>query len=291
MRVRFWGVRGSIPVPGPQTIRIGGNTACVDILTSDRQLIILDAGSGIRRLGQSLEAENARRIVGTLLISHTHYDHIQGFPYFRPAFARNNRFVVVGQRRVGPRLEEVLARQMIEPYLPFEYKALSADFHVKEVAHGETIVIGDETRVRAADMNHPGGCLGFRIENQGVVVAYCTDTMHAEGQVEPNVLELARDADLLIHDAHFTLQERETFAHWGHSSWREATRTAREANVKCLALFHFNPDTTDEYLENEILPKARQEFAQTILSREGLVLDLPLSDAAQRQLFDSPGRE
>ena len=161
MLVRFWGVRGTIPVPGPETLRMGGNTACVTIQTSDQQIVILDAGSGIRRLGRDLMRNRSRRIVGTLLISHTHWDHIQGFPYFEPVFERNNRIVIVGQRRVEQRLEEVLARQIVEPFLPFDYKTLSADLHVKEVDDGETIVIGDETLVRVAALNHPAVASAF----------------------------------------------------------------------------------------------------------------------------------
>lgn len=278
--MQFWGVRGTIPVPGPETLRTGGNTACVAVYTSDQQLIILDAGSGIRRLGQELLKENPSRIVGTLLISHTHWDHIQGFPYFAPAFERNNRFVVVGQKRVGQRLEEILARQIIEPYLPFDYKTLPADFHVKEIEDNEVLVIGDETTVRACTLNHPGDSLGFRIENDGAVIAYCTDTTHAEGTIEPGVLTLAQDADLLIHDSYFSIEGREQFPSWGHSSWLEAARAACAANVKCLALYHYSPDHTDGYLENEMLCQARDVFPHTILSREGMVLDLPFSDGS-----------
>jgi ribonuclease BN (tRNA processing enzyme) len=254
----------------------------VAVTTSDQQLIILDAGSGIRRLGQALVEDNPGRIVGTILISHTHWDHIQGLPYFEPAFTRNNRFVVVGQKRVGQRLEEILARQIIEPYLPYDYKTLPADFHVKEVDNGEVFVIGDETIVRVANLKHPGGCLGFRIENAGSALTYCTDTTHTEGTVEETIIELAQDADLLIHDSHFSRESRQQFSHWGHSSWVEAGRAARAANVKCLALFHFSPDASDDYLEQEMLPQTQEIFPNTVLSREGLVLELPFSDLQQK---------
>ena len=277
MYIRFWGVRGTIPTPGPNTVRVGGNTSCIEVRTSDKQLIILDAGSGIRGLGQALQKENSGRIVGNILISHTHWDHIQGFPFFGPVFGRTNRFVLVGQKKVGKRLEETLAGQFIEPYLPFSYKTLPADLIVKEVKDGETIIIGDNTRVKVADLNHPGGCLGFRIESDGVVFTYCSDVGHPDDGFDPNVLKLAHGADLFVHDSHFgTMEERNRYSDWGHSTWLEAAQAAIEANVKCLGLFHFSPDLTDDDVES-ILHKTRQVFPKTLVAREGLELQLPLS--------------
>lgn len=278
MRIRFWGVRGTIPTPGPDTVLVGGNTSCIEVRTSDKQLIILDAGSGIRGLGKALQKETNGRIIGSILISHTHWDHIQGFPFFGPVFGRTNRFVLVGQKRVGQRLEEVLAGQFIEPYLPFAYKTLPADLIVKEVKDGEKFIIGDKTTVEVADLNHPGGCLGFRIESNGAVFTYCSDVGHYEDGFDQNVLKLARGADLFIHDSHFgTKEERDRYPDWGHSTWTEAAQVAVEANAHCLGLFHFSPDLTDGDVD-KILHKARQIFPQTIIAREGLVLDLPMGD-------------
>ncbi|KAA3664578.1 MAG: MBL fold metallo-hydrolase [Chloroflexi bacterium] len=277
MYIRFWGVRGTIPTPGPNTVRVGGNTSCIEVRTSDKQLIILDAGSGIRGLGQALQKENSGRIVGNILISHTHWDHIQGFPFFGPVFGRTNRFVLVGQKRVGKRLEETLAGQFIEPYLPFSYKTLPADLIVKEVKDGETIIIGDSTRVKVADLNHPGGCLGFRIESDGVVFTYCSDVGHPDDGFDANVLELAQGADLFVHDSHFgTMEERNRYSDWGHSTWLEAAQAAIEANVKYLGLFHFSPDLTDDEVD-VILQKTREIFPKTLVAREGLELQLPLA--------------
>lgn len=280
MRIRFWGVRGTIPAPGPDTVRLGGNTACIDVLTSDDQLIVIDAGSGIRRLGIALSEEYSSRIVGTILVSHTHWDHIQGFPFFAPLIgpqSRQNRFVIVGQKRVGRQLEKVLAGQIIEPYLPFAFKELAADIHVKEVSGGESVVIGDDTIIRVAELRHPGGCLGFRIENNDLVFAYCTDSSHDDDQLTENVLALAQDADLLVHDAQYSLEQRVEFPEYGHSSWLEAVRVAEKANVGCLSLFHYDPNASDDYMES-VLQKAREIFPRTILSQEGLELNLPVSE-------------
>jgi ribonuclease BN (tRNA processing enzyme) len=259
---------------------LGGNTACIDILTSDKQLIVIDAGSGIRRLGIALAEEYPGRIVGTVLVSHTHWDHIQGFPFFEPLIgphSRQNRFVIVGQKRVGRQLENVLAGQIIEPYLPFAFKELAADIHVKEVNGGENFVVGDDTIIRVAELRHPGGCLGFRIENDGHVFTYCTDSSHAEGQLTENALALAQGADLLVHDAQYSPEQREEFPEYGHSSWLEAVQVGMEAKVGCLALFHYDPNASDDYMESVLL-KAREIFPRTILSHEGLELNLPVSE-------------
>jgi len=275
--IRFWGVRGTIPTPGRETIDVGGNTSCIEVRTSDDQLIILDAGTGILPLGRHLLKENPGRIIGSILISHTHWDHIQGFPFFSPIWGRTNRFILVGRKRVGQRLEEIVSGQFMEPYLPFAYKSLPADLLVKEVDDDETLIIGDKTRVQVANMNHPGGCLGFRIENGNSVFAYCSDVGHSDDAFDPSVLKLAEGADLLVHDSHFaTLDERNMRRDWGHSTWLEAAQVAMEARVKNLALFHFSPDMNDTAVE-QIAQKARNIFPRTLIAREGLELYLPLT--------------
>ena len=276
MRVRFWGVRGTIPSPGPDTVKIGGNTACIDLFTSDQQLIILDAGSGIRKLGKALLAEHPHRIMGTLLFSHTHWDHIQGFPFFVPAFIRNNRFVVIGQKKIGQKLENVLADQVVQPYLPFGYKALEADLIVKEIHDSERMIIGDDTVVQAQELDHPGGCLGFRIENRDTIFTYCTDTTHPFDRLNENVLKLAKNADLLVHDAQYTPEQKALYPTYGHSSWMDAAKAACAANVKTLALFHHDPDTSDDALQTS-LAAAREIFPNTFLAQEGLEINLPFN--------------
>ncbi len=276
MRIRFWGVRGTIPVPGQNTVKYGGNTSCLDVLTSDQQLIIVDAGTGIRNLGRVLQEEFHRRVNGKILLSHTHWDHIQGLPFFEPLLSRNNRFVLYGHKRVGKPLEDIIAGQFFEPYLPFAYRSLRANLSVVEVWAGDTIPIGENTLVSVGDLNHPGGALGFRIEDKGVSLAYCCDTSHEGENISQSILDLARDVDLLIHDAHFSSHElARNFSDWGHSSWVEAVRVAKAANAGALGLFHYSPDLADEELDH-IRDEARAHFPRTIMSREGLVLQLPL---------------
>ncbi len=269
MKVKFWGVRGSIPVPGPHTARIGGNTPCVEVHTADRELIILDAGTGIRALGLELGQTPNQRMIAVLLFSHTHWDHIQGLPFFSPARLRHNRMVIMGERRLGKRLEGVLAGQMSDVYLPFTLEDLHADLLIKEVHDGERIVAGDRTTILPRRIPHPGGAFGYRIDCQGKTVVYASDVNHPPGRLDPRVLDLAQDADLLIHDAQFTPEEKEIRAAWGHSSWLEAVQVAQAAGVRRLVLFHHDPDHTDDQLE-EIERQAQAQFSSTLLAREGM---------------------
>jgi len=276
LRVRFWGVRGTIPTPGPGTVRFGGNTPCIDILTSDQQLIIIDAGTGIRKFGAELSRSVSGHIDATLLLSHTHWDHIQGLPFFEPLHGRRNIFNLIGPQRMYLSLEEIVARQFLEPYLPFAYRSLAAELRVFEKLPGETFHLGRDTIVTIGAMTHPGGCIGFRIEDKEGVLAYCSDTSHPNGRLTEGVLELAEGADLLIHDTHFRYEsEAVTFEDWGHSCWEQAVRVAKLAKVDMLALFHYAPELLDDSVD-DIAVTARQSFPRTIASREGLRLDLPL---------------
>lgn len=269
LAIRFWGVRGSIPVPGPGTVRSGGNTPCVEIQYVGRETLILDAGTGIRLLGLDLDRRPRERLVAVLLFSHTHWDHIQGFPFFSPARMRNNRLVILGGRRVGPHLEQVLAGQMSDAYLPFTLDDLRADVLIKEAVDGEKLVIGDTISVLPRRLNHPGGVFGYRISRRGKVVVYASDVSHPQEGLDERVVELAQGADLLIHDAQFTPEERRQRPDWGHSSWEEAVEVAIQAGVRRLALFHHDPMHDDDQLD-EIERQAQARFAGAFLAREGM---------------------
>lgn len=269
MRVKFWGVRGSFPVPGPNTVRVGGNTPCVEVQTEEREILVLDAGMGIRLLGLDLAQRSSDRLIAVLLFSHTHWDHIQGLPFFTPARLRHNRLVIMGQRRVGKHLEQILAAQMSDAYLPFTIDDLHADLLIKEVHDGERIVIGNLTSVLPRRLVHPAGVFGYRIGCRDQVLVYATDVNHPADGLDPRVVELARDADLLIHDAQFTPEEKRERPNWGHSSWLEAIQVAKEAGVRRLALFHHDPMHSDDTLE-EIERQAQSMFDGVFMAREGM---------------------
>lgn len=274
MKVRFWGVRGSIPVPGPDTVRVGGNTACVEVQTADREVIIIDAGTGIRLLGLDLAQRPTERLIAVLLFSHTHWDHIQGLPFFTPASVKQNRVVVLGERRMDRRLEQILAGQMVDAYLPFTLDDLRADLLIKEVHDGEKIVIGNSTSVLPRRLHHPGGVFGYRITCRGRTVVYASDVSHPLDRPDLDVVDLARDADLLIHDAQYTPEEKQQHVDWGHSSWTDAVQVAQQADVGQLALFHHDPLHTDDQLE-VIEQQAQAMFPGAFLAREGMEIAIP----------------
>ena len=273
MKVKFWGVRGSIPVPGPDTVRFGGNTPCVEIETVDREVLIIDAGTGIRLLGLDLARRPIERLIAVLLFSHTHWDHIQGLPFFSPARLRQNRLVILGAHRVDRQLEQVLAGQMVDAYLPFTLEDLHADVLVKEVHDGEKIVVGNSTSVLPRLLSHPGGVFGYRISCQDSTVVYASDVTHPSENLDPRLIELARNADLLIHDAQFTPEEKKTHKEWGHSSWVEAVQAAQKANVGRLVLFHHDPLHNDDDLDR-IEQEAKALFGAACLAREGMEITI-----------------
>lgn len=273
MKVTFWGVRGTIPSPGKETVHLGGNTPCVEVYTPDGDLLILDAGTGIRPLGRSLQNRFPERIVGHIFLSHTHWDHIQGLPFFLPARKRGNRFTILGEKRVDERLEHILAGQYLDTYLPFSLAEMEADILIKEIRDGETVVVGEHTLVKACRLDHPGGVFAYRISWQRRTLVYATDLRHLPDALDKRLVELAREADLLIHDAHFSPEEALLYPDWGHSSWLQAVEAARAARVRRLALFHYSPDATDAGME-AVLEKARDRFPETFLSREQESIDL-----------------
>jgi phosphoribosyl 1,2-cyclic phosphodiesterase len=272
--VRFWGVRGSIASPGASTVRYGGNTSCVEMLVSGQRLIF-DGGTGLRELGISLLAEMP--LEASMFFTHSHWDHIQGFPFFVPAFVKGNRFNIYGAIAPnGSTIEQRLNDQMLHPNFPVPLQVMGADLKFCDVEIGETVQIGDIS-IENALLNHPGEAIGYRVTYQGKTAAYITDTEHFPNRLDENVIWLARQADVMIYDATYTDTEyhdpKSSKVGWGHSTWQEAVKVAKAAGVKTLVIFHHDPSHNDEFMD-QVAADTRAVFANSLVAQEGLTLDL-----------------
>lgn len=271
LRIRFWGVRGSIPTPGPATVFYGGNTSCVEI-RADGQIIILDAGTGIRGLGQALEREFATEPLNlTLLVSHTHWDHIQGFPFFIPAYRPQHKINVMGYEGARKGLEGILSDQMESPYFPVSLSQMSGNITVTEL-RGMEFQIGP-IHVRAQFLNHPGICAGYRLTTSAGTIAYLPDNepfqrmkQQAEGSTvgrreqdlefareqDQKLIDFIRDVDVLIIDAQYTADEYRSRVGWGHGCVDDVVAIAVLAGVRRLHLFHHDPDHDDDQISRMV---------------------------------------
>jgi phosphoribosyl 1,2-cyclic phosphodiesterase len=282
MQTTFWGVRGSIPTPGPATTVFGGNTSCVEI-RANRAILIFDGGTGLRLLGKKLLKEMP--LVAHMFFSHVHWDHIQGFPFFEPAFVPGNVFHLYGGNNVSRTLEETLAGQMDHPNFPVHLTAMGAQMKFRDLREGETVEIGDggggHVLVTTAAGNHPQGVFAFRIEHEGKAIVYATDTEHYAGHIDEKLVRLARGADVLVYDAQYTPEEYAGTAGtgggpkkgWGHSTFEEGAKIARAAGVGRMVLYHHDPTQTDEAVR-EKERRARNLFPDVVAAYEGMVLDV-----------------
>ena len=292
MNVRFWGVRGSYPVAGLDTVRYGGNTSCVSIKLDDGSFIVLDAGTGLRNLGDEMMSNGFTDGDGeaTILISHTHWDHIMGMPFFRPATVAGNRFIVHARRRESCdlNLHDVFVGQQSSDYFDHAFNEFKAYFEFVEIVEGDFFSTGDAT-ITCARLNHPCYSLGYRIVADGGIVAYVTDTspfediliedsfiadpktaMHAPDtprgklmlDLRDKVVELISGADLVVYDTFFEPQGYSSRPHWGHSTPDHAIQACRDAGAKKLALFHHAPENTDETMD-ELRAKYRDQAKGT----------------------------
>jgi phosphoribosyl 1,2-cyclic phosphodiesterase len=273
MRITFWGVRGSIASPGPETAGVGGNTSCVEVQCGSTRLI-LDAGTGVRRLGDKLLGEGP--VDATVLLSHLHWDHIQGLPFFVPAYLPSTKLQIVGSGGGAAALREVLETQMTAPVFPVRLDELGAQLSLREIRSGETFHVGD-ARVRAAKLNHPGGVMAYRIDFDGCSVVYATDTEHY-ACVDPTLRALAEGADVLIYDSQYTPEEYRGDAGrskvgWGHSTYVAGAELARAAGVGRYVLFHHDPQRNDAGVA-EVERKARELFQPSVAAREGMSITL-----------------
>jgi phosphoribosyl 1,2-cyclic phosphodiesterase len=252
----FWGTRGSIPTPGPATARYGGNTACVGISGPDGRLLILDAGSGLRPLGHALMARRSGPLSADILLSHTHWDHIQGLPFFKPLSARGNSICIFGAAQEGVPLEDILRRQMDPMVFPVPLQAVAAAVRVIEIGEGEVKL--PDFEVSAFRLRHPGTTLGYRLTPAGGrhTIAYLTDNELGEEFDYPvrkgwrrALVEFLRGTDTLIHDAMYPEHMIGARRGWGHSTPRQAVDLAAEAGCRRLVLFHHEPEHDDDAIE------------------------------------------
>ena len=267
MSVTFWGVRGSTPVPGADTARYGGNTPCVEVRAGN-SIFILDAGTGIQAFGRDYRAKSDEPVKLHLFLTHTHWDHIQGLPFFQLAYDPRNEIHIVGPKRDGAALLDCLERQMLPPNFPVPFSLLQGVKSVTELSSGDSLQVGDAT-IHAAALNHPNESMGFRIEYGDRSLAYCLDHEHGDtNDIHPGVMALARNADMLVFDAAYTDEEYPSFRGWGHSTWQEGYKTARALDVRVLALAGFNPGVVDADLD---LIKAEVDalYGETVIATEG----------------------
>ena len=289
-RVKFWGVRGSIPVPGCDTLRYGGNTTCVEF-RADGEIIVLDAGTGIRGLGAALDEEfGTKPIHLTLLITHMHWDHIQGFPFFVPSYSDKNHIRVMGYDGTGAGLRDILVGQMATPFFPVELDALPSRIEIERLQKYEFNI--GKIKVRAKLMNHPGICVGYRLDTSQGSIAFLPDnepydglkihstnsdslgekeTAARAGAARTELVDFLRGCDLLILDTQYTDEEYKSHVGWGHG-WLSATvRLALDAEVKKLVLFHHDPTHDDDEMD------AMAEKARQLVSESGKRLEMEVA--------------
>ena len=283
-KVVFWGVRGSTPTLERDAWPYGGNTPCVEVMAPGGTRFILDCGTGIRMLGKNLVAQANRRgsdqgNSGTeahILVTHYHWDHIQGIPFFHPFFQAQNRFSFYSfqSKQLGRNsLRQVFETQVARPYFPVDVAAMTAARMFREVAGGDKWTI-EGTRIAATSLYHPQGCLGYRLDTSAGSIVYATDNEPGSVEHDENLRELADGADMLIYDAQYSPEQvASTRKGWGHSSWLEGVKIVRECKARTLVLFHHDPDSSSRIVDG-FLSAARAEFSNTWAAMEGMTLTL-----------------
>lgn len=270
VQLKLWGVRGTIPTPVPGCLSCGGNTTCLEIRSSE-DVVIIDAGSGARELGGCLQAEFGFACIDLhFLMTHFHWDHIQGIPSFAPVYSPGTNITFYSTHS-PERLQAALEGQMKAPYYPIELMDTPSIKAYKQIGP-EPLQAGGLT-VQPFPLNHPQGATGYRIEADGAVIVHASDFEHGNPEMDETLRKYARNADVLIFDAQYTPEEYMSHKGWGHSTWLEATKVARESAVKRLLLFHHDPRHDDKFMEG-ILRDARKHFEHTNLAKEGLEIAL-----------------
>jgi phosphoribosyl 1,2-cyclic phosphodiesterase len=277
LTLTFWGTRGSVPTPGRATVRYGGNTPCIELRTADEWLIILDAGTGIRELGRALLAKNdGEPIVGDIFLTHAHWDHIQGIPFFAPLFRKGNHFTIWGSGSLQTSIDRVVRDQMSPVVFPVSFEELQARVDFQELAEGRRAGHGYE--VSAISVRHPGGALGYRFTTgnaDGRALVYVSDNeLSPEARYDDapdwrsKLVDFVRGASVLVHDTMFTAGEYASFVGWGHSTHDQAVELALDADVERLVLFHHRPERSDDEVDGCV------ERCRALVARRGRTLEI-----------------
>ncbi|GAB4360606.1 MAG: MBL fold metallo-hydrolase [Cyanophyceae cyanobacterium] len=269
--VRFWGVRGSIPAPGKSTIRYGGNTSCIEMHVGGRRLIF-DGGTGLRMMSNALPP--GEPFEGYMFFTHYHWDHIQGVPFFKPLFREDATIAVFGAKtNTGEEIEHHFSHRILHNNSPIPLSRLKANLTFENLTPGDKFTIAGDIHIETGQLNHPNGAMGYRVTWNGKTIVYATDTEHLPDRLDEQVVNLARGADVLIYDAMYTDEEyhspQSSKVGWGHSTWQEGLKVAKAAGVKHFAVFHHEPNHSDDFLDDlEVQVKAADEHA--FLAKEGM---------------------
>ena len=268
--IKFWGVRGSNPTPDKDKAEYGGDTSCVEVRTSDNELIILDMGSGIRNLGTKILSDPSYPKTIHILLSHFHWDHIMGFLYFTPFYDDSYTFNIYGYNKHTS--TSSFSKKILDPtFWPVSMDMLSAKINFIDL-DGDDLIINSNTKIKYTNHSHPNTATSYRVETGSQSIVYTTDCEHPIKNLNKNVLKIAKNSDMLIHDSHFSNEDLKKFKGWGHSSYGEAINVANKANVKTLVLFHYNPSYNDDEVSH-IEKEAKKIFKNTIASKQGLKID------------------
>jgi len=288
LRLTFWGTRGSVPTPGPHTVRYGGNTPCVEVRTSSGRLIILDAGTGLRELGRSLvERSNGAPLEADLFLTHAHWDHIQGLPFFPPIFQAGNRFTIWGPATLNGGIGRVIREQMSPDVFPVPFETLAARVDFRNVGENEASAV--DVDVASFNVQHPGGAVAYRFTSREAdrrSFVYVSDNelapndrYRSPGNWRSQLVDFLRGANVLVHDATYTNEEYADHRGWGHSTYDEALELAIDGGVETLVLFHHKPERTDDDLDARAAAcrdgaRARGSRLRVVAAAEGMSLDV-----------------
>jgi phosphoribosyl 1,2-cyclic phosphodiesterase len=280
MKIKFYGTRGSVPVCAPEFQEFGGNTTCVQLRVKEtNNIAVFDAGTGIRDLGKDYLASGTTQDEIFIAFSHFHWDHIQGFPFFAPAFVKDQKInlLAMGWGRKIENLKEIFEMQMQKEYFPVQLEKMGAKFEFMLLDKAMEIFEGDPIYskpiiVIANKHTHPGGAYGYRVERDGKVFVVCTDVEHGDS-IDPNVVAISEGADLLVHEAQYTTEELKDKKGWGHSSYEQAIQVAEMAGAKILAITHHDPDHDDEFLRKRE-KECQERFKDCVLAREKMEIEI-----------------